>query len=75
LPWDVLLLIVEESDQASLGALGSASLALLEATAPRLYETVTITSTEQIEELFCERKKTKVSFLSLSPSPSFGASR
>ena len=60
-PWDVLFIVVQYADRATLAALGSVATELLRVTAPLLYETVEITTVRQLEQLFCPRADVKVS--------------
>ncbi|KAL7413281.1 hypothetical protein BDY24DRAFT_441530 [Mrakia frigida] len=57
LPWDVLLLVFQESDPSTLASLGSVSLDFLVATSPHLHGSVEISTVEALEKLFCERKQ------------------
>ena len=72
LPWDVLFLVVENSDPATLAVLGRVSLDFLQASARHLYGHVEVKSFKQLQQLFCER--TKVSSLRPAPLVSFSSS-
>lgn len=56
-PWELLLLVLEESDLPILAMLGRVNMDLLEASAPLLYgRTIEIRTPKQLQALFCERK-------------------
>ncbi|KAL7413256.1 hypothetical protein BDY24DRAFT_441510, partial [Mrakia frigida] len=57
LPWDVLLLVLEECDPSTLAKLGQASFDFLVATSPHLYEKMEVRSVEALEALFCRKMK------------------
>jgi len=71
LPWDVLSLVFEQADPATLAVLGRVSLDFLQESSLVLYDSVAVDSVEKLEQLFCERKpkgrKTKVSPASVLP--------
>ncbi|KAL7410037.1 hypothetical protein BDY24DRAFT_418349 [Mrakia frigida] len=59
LPWEILLLVFNQSDPPTLAVLSRVSLDVLVACSTMLYRDVVVTSVKQLEGLFCERKEEK----------------